>query len=122
MRLLTLTFWKSVWVWCKINWKFLVGVIIPVAIGILLRKNKQGDVLKNGLELRKNQLSIEKDASETEMKTKEEAMKSFISENSKLDEDHKSDLKDIEANRKDSINDLSSAEKVTEEINNRLKE
>ena len=121
MRLLTIAFWKSVWIWCKVNWKFMVGLAIPIASGMLIRKNKKARVLKSGLEFSKDQLLVEKEAAAIEIKGKDEAVKDFLSENSKIEEDHRVSLEGIEDNRKEKIDSLSSAEKVTEEINNRLK-
>jgi hypothetical protein len=121
VRLLTIAFWKSVWIWCKVNWKFMVGLAIPIASGMLIRKNKKARVLKSGLEFSKDQLLVEKEAAAIEIKGKDEAVKDFLSENSKIEEDHRASLEGIEDNRKEKIDSLSSAEKVTEEINNRLK-
>tara|TARA_B100001123_G_scaffold395251_3_gene476680 strand:- start:2111 stop:2518 length:408 start_codon:yes stop_codon:yes gene_type:complete len=30
---------KKVWVWCKRNWKFIVGLAIPLVIGLLARRS-----------------------------------------------------------------------------------
>ena len=78
MKLLTLTFWKSVWIWCKVNWKFLVGFALPVLAGILLRKNKQNEILKKGLKFRKDQLLIEKEAAGIETSAKATAVEKVI--------------------------------------------
>ena len=122
MKLLTLTFWKSVWIWCKVNWKFLVGFALPVLAGILLRKNKQNEILKKGLKFRKDQLLIEKEAAGIETSAKATAVENFISESSRIETTRVSSFEEIESARKDKIDALSSAEKVTAEINRRLKE
>ena len=60
MQILTLKFWQAVWIWCKVNWKFLAGFGIPIIIGVLMRKNQQTKILQKGLKFRKEQLEIER--------------------------------------------------------------
>ena len=122
MQLLTLTFWKSVWIWCKVNWKFLVGFGIPIVVGILLRKNQQTNILKKGLEFRKEQFEIERKAAGIEKAGSDQAVKEYLKENERLESENLKTQEQIEKDRKERLKELSSADKVTEEINDRLRD
>ncbi len=122
MQILTLTFWKAIWIWCKVNWKFLVGFGIPIVVGILLRKGKQTAILKKGLEFRKNQIDVERKAAGLEKEATIDAVNQHVEENQRIDKDHQEALAKIEEERKKKLEEISSAEKATEEINKRLKE
>jgi hypothetical protein len=122
MQILTLTFWKAIWIWCKVNWKFLVGFGIPVVIGILLRQGKQSAILKKGLEFRKKQIEIERQAAGIEKSATTEAIAQHAEENQRIEVEHLDALDQIEKDRKEKLQDLSSADKVTAEINKRLED
>ncbi|OUU26766.1 MAG: hypothetical protein CBB97_07045 [Candidatus Endolissoclinum sp. TMED37] len=66
MSLLTLKFWKSVWNWCKVNWKFLVGFAVPCIILYFFNQKKAQKILKKGIEFRKDQLKVVQRASDLE--------------------------------------------------------
>lgn len=65
-NILTLAFWKSVWNWCKINWKFLVGFAIPCIAIIAVNRRKAIKILQKGIEFRKQQLDVAQRASDLE--------------------------------------------------------
>ena len=44
--LIAKAFWKKVWEWCKINWKFLLGISIPIIISILMRKGNAAKIFQ----------------------------------------------------------------------------
>ncbi len=64
--MLSLLFWKKVWNWCKVNWKFLVGFAIPCIVLYLLNQKKAAKVLQAGLEYRKKELDVVQRASDLE--------------------------------------------------------
>ena len=64
--MLSLLFWKKVWNWCKVNWKFLVGFAIPCIVLYLLNQKKAVKVLQAGLEYRKKELDVVQRASDLE--------------------------------------------------------
>ena len=64
--MLTLVFWKKVWGWCKVNWKFLVGSAIPCIILYVLNQKKAAKILQAGLEYRKKELDVVQRASDLE--------------------------------------------------------
>tara|TARA_A100001515_G_scaffold123876_2_gene107914 strand:- start:469 stop:861 length:393 start_codon:yes stop_codon:yes gene_type:complete len=66
MELLSLVFWKKVWNWCKVNWKFLVGFAIPCIVLYFLNQKKAQKILKSGLEFRKKQLGVDQRAADLE--------------------------------------------------------
>ncbi len=66
MQVLTLVFWKRIWAWCKINWKFLIGFAIPCAIFYFLNQKKAQKILAAGIEFRKKQIDVVQRAAELE--------------------------------------------------------
>jgi hypothetical protein len=66
MQLLTLTFWKNVWAWSKINWKFLVGFALPCIVLYFFNQRKAQNILRKGIELRKKQLDVTQRAADLE--------------------------------------------------------
>ena len=65
-RVLTTVFWKSVWNWCKVNWKFLVGFAIPCIVLISVNRKKAIKILNKGIEFRKKQLDVAQRAADLE--------------------------------------------------------
>ena len=122
MRLATVKFWKSIWIWCKVNWKFLIGFGIPIILGIIFRKNKQVNILKKGLEFRKNQLEVEQIAAGIKDVEQKKVFKDFVDQNEKIENSLEDALNEIESKKIESLANLTSAEKVTEEINKRIKD
>ena len=122
MRLATVKFWKSIWIWCKVNWKFLIGFGIPIILGIIFRKNIQVNILKKGLEFRKNQLEVEQIAAGIKDVEQKKAFKDFVDQNEKIENSLEDALNEIESKKIESLANLTSAEKVTEEINKRIKD
>jgi len=66
MKLLTATFWKNTWIWCKVNWKFLVGFAVPCIIMYFINSKKAAKVLQAGIEYRKKELNVVQRASDLE--------------------------------------------------------
>ena len=54
--LLQKSFWLKIWVWCKVNWKFLVGLAIPIAVSIIMRKGRASEIFAKGQEAKAKQL------------------------------------------------------------------
>ena len=48
---------KKVWGWCKIHWKFFLGISIPIIISILIRKGNSAKVYKKAADIRNQQLT-----------------------------------------------------------------
>ena len=46
LTILTKAFWKGLWIWLKANWKFVLGVSIPVLLYLVSRKGNINRVLK----------------------------------------------------------------------------
>ena len=66
MSWLTLEFWKSVWNWCKVNWKFIVGFAIPCIVLYFFNQRKAQNILKKGIEFRKKKLDVTQRAADLE--------------------------------------------------------
>ena len=66
MKLFTLQFWKVVWNWCKVNWKFIAGFAVPCIILYFVNAKKARGILKKGIEFRKSQLKVVQSAADQE--------------------------------------------------------
>ena len=116
MNVFSLIFWKKIWIWCKVNWKFLLGISIPIIVSIVARKGNIAKIMKSAKEAKEEQLKIERKAHGIESEKKQEATKEYIE---KIDEILKTHEENIElANKKEkkSISNISSAEEATEAI------
>jgi predicted small secreted protein len=113
---------KKLWAWCKIHWKFLLGVSIPIAVGIILRKNNAIEVLKKAEATRRKELDILKKSHEIETKTKAEAQQEHRKKIREILEDHRRTLKIIEKEEKKRIEEIDTAEKATQAIIDKLEE
>ena len=110
----TAVFWKEAWVWCKVNWKFILGLSIPIILSILARKGNMKKVLQARIKARDQELEIERRAAGLETERKGQAQKDFIDTINKVNKDHEAaliDLADERKKREESITDPSDATK-----------
>ena len=118
MQLLTLSFWKKIWTWCKINWKFLVGFAIPCIVLYFLNQKKAQKILKSGIEFRKKQLDVAQRAAELESAGIERNAEEFANRVEEVTTRHEEALQkldnDVQARRKELGG--SDAASVTEEL------
>ena len=96
MKVLSLVFWKNIWNWCKVNWKFLIGFAIPCVVLYFLNQRKAIDILRKGIEFRKKQLSIAETASNVENEMIKENAQNFVEETKDINSQHKKDLENLE--------------------------
>ena len=120
--LLTKAFWKRAWLWSKTNWKFLLGISIPIIISILLRKGNALAVYKKASEIREKELAAQKKAYELEIGMKQKNQDDFLSSVNDINEQHSQETAELEENRLKLIKEIDSAEKATAAIKDRLRE
>lgn len=120
--LITKAFWVKVWEWCKINWKFLLGISIPVIISILMRKGNAAKIFQKASEVRKEQLEILEKSTAIEAEKKKKAQKEFIETTKNVLDTHDETMKKIAAEEKKTIAEIDSAEKATSAIKKKLGE
>ena len=60
--LLQKSFWLKIWAWCKVNWKFLVGLAIPIIVSIVMRRGRAAEIFAKGQEVKVKQLELELEA------------------------------------------------------------
>ena len=105
MQMLSLVFWKKVWEWCKINWKFLVGFAIPCIVLYFLNQKKAVKVLQAGLEYRKKELDVVQRASDLESARVKQSAEEFADRVEEVSNRHEKAFrklaKDGEARRKE---------------------
>ena len=122
MNLFTLVFWKRVWIWCKVNWKFLVGISIPIILSILLRKGNISSILKKANEAKEEQLKIEREAHGLEASIKADAQKEYLRSVNRITREHEESMELIQKNEKKNIESISTAEDATTALKNALDE
>lgn len=113
---------KYAWGWCKVNWKFLIGFIIPVVICILVRNKNEKDILKKGLEFREKNLDIERKAAKLGKDLDEKARKDLEARKSEIALEHENKISDIQRNHLRLVKDIDTPEKATEAIKKKLEE
>lgn len=122
MDLLSLKFWKNIWKWCKVNWKFLVGFAIPCIALYFLNQKKARNVLKAGLEFRKKQLGVDQRAANLEkagIKRNAEEFAARVEEVTTRHDDALQRLADNDQSRREKLGG-SDPTLVTEELANKF--
>ncbi len=122
MKLLSLAFWKKVWAWCKINWKFIVGFAVPCIVMLLINQKKAIKLLKKGIQLRKDQLDVVQRASDLESEGKKRSAEEFATRVEEVISDHEEALQELDKDaqvRRDNLGG-SEAAQVTETLASRF--
>jgi hypothetical protein len=108
----TAVFWKEAWIWCKVNWKFILGLSIPIILSIIARRGNMKKILQASLKAREQELEIERRAAGLETKLKDEATDEFVDAVNRVHDNHEAaliDLADERRKREGSITDPSDA-------------
>ena len=105
-KILTKAFWDSVWNWCKINWKFLVGFAIPCILLIAVNRRKAFKLLEKGFEFRKQQLDVAQRASDLESDGKIKNAKEFADRVEEVTTRHEEALRKLGDNVQDRREEL----------------
>ena len=118
MQLLTLSFWKKIWTWCKINWKFLVGFAIPCIVLYFLNQKKAQKILKSGIEFRKKQLDVAQRAAELESAGIERNAEEFANRVEEVTTRHDEALRKLDDNDRARRKELGGSDpaRLTEEL------
>ena len=121
-KILTKAFWDSVWNWCKINWKFLVGFAIPCILLIAVNRRKAFKLLEKGIEFRNQQLDAAQRASDLESDGKVKNAKEFADRVEEVTTRHEEALRKLGENVQDRREELggSDAAVVTDALADRF--
>ena len=121
-KILTKAFWDSVWNWCKINWKFLVGFAIPCILLIAVNRRKAFKLLEKGIEFRNQQLDVAQRASDLESDGKVKNAKEFADRVEEVTTRHEEALHKLGENVQDRREELggSDAAVVTDALADRF--
>ena len=120
---MTITFWKSVWNWCKINWKFLVGFAIPCIVLFVSNRKKAIEILNKGLEFRKKQLDVVQRAADLESAGVKRNAKEFATRVEEVTTRHEEAFQNLEDDTQDRREELggSDAADVTSVLADKFK-
>ena len=116
--MLSLLFWKKVWNWCKVNWKFLVGFAIPCIVLFIANRKKAVKILNKGLEFRKEQLEVAQRASDLESDGIKRNAEEFATRVEEVITNHEEALRNLEDDTQDRRDELggSDATKLTDAL------
>ena len=96
MSLLSFATWKSVWNWCKVNWKFIVGFAIPCLILYFINAKKARNILKKGIEFRKSQLAVNQKAADVELAGVKRNAEEFVNRVEEVTTKHEEALRKLD--------------------------
>ena len=120
-NLIQKSFWIKVWVWCKVNWKFLLGLIIPIALSIFLRRGRASEILAKGRELKSKQMEAELEAYKLKISLEEKAREEHAAAIENANQVHDESVKELEKNLSEIEADINSPEKATEALSQKFK-
>ena len=109
------------WDWCKINWKFILGISIPILISIIMRRGNSTKIYQQAAETRKKELEISKAAHALESDKKRLANNKHDNQVNKIIDHHQKEVNRINAEHDKILTDINSAEKATQAIKDKLK-
>ena len=120
--MLKIAFWKSAWNWCKVNWKFLVGFVIPCIILYWVNQKKAQLILKKGLEFRKKQLDVVQRAADLESAGVKRNAEEFATRVEEVTTRHEEALRKLDSDNQAQQENLggSDATVVTRELANKF--
>jgi hypothetical protein len=109
--------WRRVKQWCVERWELLIGFFAGIFALLLFLKR---DNVKTVLD-KKN--SVQEDITKAEARAREELeeewnsnIDEFLTRNSKIEEEHKQKLREVEDDKKDRVKELMSSDKPEQEI------
>ena len=111
---------KKSWDWCKIHWKFVLGITIPIVVSIILRKGNVAKVYRMAAETKDRQLKALAESNKKEIEAKQHAQQEFIDATKRTLEAHDATLKRIAENEKKAVENIDTPEKATQAIIDKL--
>lgn len=111
---------KKSYEWCKIHWKFFLGISIPIIVSIILRKGNQAKVYKIAAETKAKELEALEATHLLEKKAKRKAQQDFIDTTEKVLKTHEETLKKIAEEEKQKKNSITTTEEATSAIKKKL--
>jgi biopolymer transport protein ExbB/TolQ len=111
----------KVWDWCKINWKFVLGISIPIIISILMRRGNAAKIYRKASETRQKELELSKAVREMEMAATQDAIDDFDSSMQNIHRQHSEKLQELQERNSELLDEIKTAEDATAAIKDRLK-
>ena len=111
---------KKIWEWCKIHWKFLLGISIPIIVSIILRKGNTAKVYKKAIDTKNQQLKALETSHSLEKSEKAKAQEEFVDATHRILEEHSEAMKKLAENEKNTTREIDTPEKATNAIREKL--
>ena len=121
-KILTKQYWDKVWKWCKINWKFIVGFILPFFIFYFIYIKKSEKVILEGIKFRKKEIDILNNINKVESDKRNEIANEFKDSIDKINEEHDINLKRAKEKAKKEKEEIESSNviDITERLANKF--
>ena len=115
--MLPLMIWQKIKNWCKERWELIAGFFVGIfTLLLFLKRDDAKDILDKKDDL-------QQDISKSETKAREQLeeewnsnIDEFLTRNSKIEEEHKQKLREVEDDKKDRVKELMSSDKPEQEI------
>ena len=95
---------KKFWAWCKRNWKFIVGLAIPVVVWLLTRRSfNHTEVMDRIQEDYKKEINVIEESHKIEKEKKQLANEKYISTIKEIEENFTQEQKKLSSAKKKEI-------------------
>ena len=118
--ILTKKFWQSSWIWIKANWKFLVGLSIPIIVYIISRKGNINNILKQAVDQRDQVIRAERRAAGLENQQINDIHETHVKEIKEIEAEHERQTQSLQEKRQKWLDEVSSAAEATDELANQF--
>ena len=117
-------FFKKICAWCKKNWKLLVGLSIPIVVGILTGRSPNArKIISKIREDYEKEIEVIDKSHEQELLDRAVATEKYIEVIEKVEEKYREDKKNLDDKKRDEVKKiLRDHEDDPEEITRRLSE
>jgi hypothetical protein len=115
--MLPLVIWQKIKNWCKERWELIAGFLVGIfTLLLFLKRDDAKDVLDKKDDLQQDISNSETKAREQLEEEWNSNIDEFLTRNSKIEEEHKQKLREVEDDKKDRVKELMSSDKPEQEI------
>lgn len=115
--MLPLVIWQKIKSWCKERWELIAGFLVGIfTLLLFLKRDDAKDVLDKKDDLQQDISNSETKAREQLEEEWNSNIDEFLTRNSKIEEEHKQKLREVEDDKKDRVKELMSSDKPEQEI------
>lgn len=108
--------------WCKVNWKFLVGFIVPFVIMSIIGSKKSKNMLAKGKEIRKKELEVINNVNKNEKLEHKKLAEDLHNDISEVNDKAISDLSELQAKKEEQTKKIEELDQkdITKKLSSRF--